>query len=382
MANVAPLEIHVDGDAFATSFATLLTLKVNKNPKYGAADAKYRAVAELMNFYDDYVIATQPLVSMLYRGSGSPESVVETSYPALYLDEDSSAFYIKTTASGDTGWTTIPTTVAPVFTGGVTITGGITSPAGQGLNLLAGAGATQTVRGGDASTSNTAGGTQTCRAGDGNGSGAGGNKTDRAGNGGATGNGGAYTCSAGNGGATSGHGGTWEGRGGTATDGHGGGAFLTARPGVGTDRNGGNAIVTAGAATGAGVEGSIRLVGRVCMTMIISPSTLAAGETNDYAPTGHGQAAIMRIDPDSGGTSALSGIVPGTIGSNVDGRMLVIMNVSTTAALTLEHQDTSSSANNRIICPNNANLVIPPGGTRILFYDDITRRWRVSGAVA
>lgn len=260
---------------------------------------------------------------------------------------------------------------------------GATSTAGSGVNVIAGAGGAtsgaggaMTMRGGTASAGNSAGGAGTFRGGDGSGSSAGGNVTCRGGDGGATGNGGSGTFAGGAGGATSGNGGSAEIRGGLPVDGNGGAVLVTGRAGVGTDRSGGDVTITAGAATGTGTPGIITLVGMVGLNAVISPTALAAGTNDNWAPTGLSSANVVRATPDAGGTSVLSGMVP----SDTAGRVVLLLNIGA-ANLTIDH-DAVSTAANRFLCPNSVDLVIPPNAGRFCFYDATSSRWRILGAVA
>lgn len=175
-------------------------------------------------------------------------------------------------------------------------------------------------------------------------------------------------------------------RGGLPGGGEGIGGALDLRGGnaataTATARAGGNVNVIPGTAASGGSEGMTRLLSAVSLTSAISPSALAAGDTANYNPTGLGAATVLRLTPDAGGTSALSGIIPTAGGSvGAGGRLLVIANIGA-AALQLTHDATSTAAN-RFICPNGANLAIPPNGTRMAIYDATSSRWRVVGAVA
>ncbi len=144
---------------------------------------------------------------------------------------------------------------------------------------------------------------------------------------------------------------------------------------------GGNINLTPGTAINSGSEGMIRLNGAFGFITIISPSVLASGSTDNYNPTGMGTCTALRVTTNADGTSALSGIVPTAGGSSGNGgRLVLICNVGA-FNLTLTH-DATSATTNRFLCPNSANLVIPPNGSRWLWYDTTSTRWRVEGAVA
>ena len=62
------------------------------------------------------------------------------------------------------------------------------------------------------------------------------------------------------------------------------------------------------------------------------------------------------------------------ISGGVDGKMIIIYN-STGHQMSITHQGTGSSASNRIICSNGANVNILPYGTATLIYSAIDSRW-------
>lgn len=73
----------------------------------------------------------------------------------------------------------------------------------------------------------------------------------------------------------------------------------------------------------------------------------------------------------SGGT--LCGIAGG-----VNGRLIIVANISTSQTLTLAHQSaTDGTAANRLICPGGVDLVLGTSEAVWLYYDGTTSRWRV-----
>jgi hypothetical protein len=221
-----------------------------------------------------------------------------------------------------------------------------TNEATAQLSLASGSGSSSSIRGGQATSTGT-GGSLTFSGGPGGPSGGGGG-------------GGALTC-----------------QGGLPIDGPGGDVIIAGRDAATTtaaNRNGGNAILRAGDPTGTGTPGTIQFNDAVAENAIISPGALGATQDN-WAPTGLSSCNVIRVTPAAGGTT-LSGIVAG-----VSGRRIMLCNISATDSLTLAHDATSTNAN-RFLCPNNANLVIPPNGTREIWYDLTTARYRVIGAVA
>lgn len=119
--------------------------------------------------------------------------------------------------------------------------------------------------------------------------------------------------------------------------------------------------------------GVVRTLGRptVDTNSIISPTALA-GNTDDWNPTGLDTAAVIRVSSSAGAVN-LTGITA-TAGNS----MVLLCNVDTTDTITLVHDATSTAAN-RFLCPNNANLALRPRGSVWIFYDSVSSRWRVVG---
>ena len=74
------------------------------------------------------------------------------------------------------------------------------------------------------------------------------------------------------------------------------------------------------------------------------------------------------------GAQSLSGFVaPAGVG------VLFVSTGVTGSALTLLHESASSTAANRIVCPGAANFALPTQGGVLLYYDDVSSRWRFVG---
>ncbi len=101
-----------------------------------------------------------------------------------------------------------------------------------------------------------------------------------------------------------------------------------------------------------------------------TPAALAAGDNDDYAIGA--VVDFLRLAADGAG-SALTGLDSGRVA-----RRLVIVNISANT-LTLEHEDTASSANNRIITATGAAITLAQNDMAELIYDDTSSRWRVMG---
>jgi hypothetical protein len=98
---------------------------------------------------------------------------------------------------------------------------------------------------------------------------------------------------------------------------------------------------------------------------VASPSQITANQ-NDYAGA---TADINRLSSDA--ARDITGLSAGTSGQTV-----VLVNVGS-ATITLKHQNTGSSAANRIIVPWAGDYILAADGAAVLVYDATTSRWRV-----
>lgn len=105
-------------------------------------------------------------------------------------------------------------------------------------------------------------------------------------------------------------------------------------------------------------------------TADITPTQLTAN-TDNWAPTGF--ATCRRVRASSDAARNLTGIAGGS-----DGFSVRLFNIGA-FAITLVHDATSTAAN-RFLCPNSANVTLRPNGFVDLDYDATSSRWRVSGA--
>lgn len=141
----------------------------------------------------------------------------------------------------------------------------------------------------------------------------------------------------------------------------------------------GNSIAGTGLQTDLSNDGSI-----VAGLSVLAPlldlqaavSVSATGTKDNYAPgSAWGFVGVVRFTLTGALTIRGLDAAPGgiTFGQSV----VVLCNLDTALTITLKHQNTNSSAANRLICPNGADYVIPPNGAAILYRDTQTQRWRV-----
>lgn len=109
----------------------------------------------------------------------------------------------------------------------------------------------------------------------------------------------------------------------------------------------------------------------------ISPASLGAGTTNDYAPTGLRNATLIRQD--MSGANTLTGLDATVAGGA--GRRITIVNIGATVAnqLIIANENAGSAAANRFAMPGAANYALPPNGAVTFEYDGTSQRWRPIG---
>ena len=105
--------------------------------------------------------------------------------------------------------------------------------------------------------------------------------------------------------------------------------------------------------------------GAVAFSNDISPASIGASQ-NNYAPTGHATAAVMRLT--ASGAFNITGLAGG-----VDGRIVTLMNIGS-STITLTNEDAASTAANRFAL--GASLAIAASKSVVLIYDSTSSRWR------
>lgn len=105
------------------------------------------------------------------------------------------------------------------------------------------------------------------------------------------------------------------------------------------------------------------------LTGDISPASIGAGQ-NDYAPTGHASASVMRLT--ASGAYNITGLQGG-----LDGRVVTLTNIGS-SAITLTNDDVASTAANRFLI--GGNVALAANDSLTLIYDSTSQRWRPHGA--
>jgi len=105
-------------------------------------------------------------------------------------------------------------------------------------------------------------------------------------------------------------------------------------------------------------------------TTVISPAQITANQ-NNYAPTGVGTAAEIRVDSDAARD------ITGISASQTDGREIAFTNDGA-FSITLKHNVTSTAAN-RFDFGDDADTEVKAGASVRLRYDGTASRWRLLG---
>ncbi len=101
--------------------------------------------------------------------------------------------------------------------------------------------------------------------------------------------------------------------------------------------------------------------------VVVSPAEITADQDN-YSP---GTGDIFRLTANA--ARNITGIVAGS-----SGQAILLINVDTTDAITLKHENASSTAANRLAVPWEGDYVLSAkGGAALLLYDATASRWRV-----
>ena len=138
----------------------------------------------------------------------------------------------------------------------------------------------------------------------------------------------------------------------------------------------GNGTVTGTETRSLGVDtdGDIIEVDRRISNLNTSSSTFAGVTRNNWSPSGLSTSPYYKVYRLN---VSLNTDLTGVDASSVsNGQEITLLNIGT-ATLTLKYEDTNSTAANRFILTNYADVSIRQGGSVTLMYDATSSRWRV-----
>lgn len=124
---------------------------------------------------------------------------------------------------------------------------------------------------------------------------------------------------------------------------------------------------TAGTAVWTNVTAS--LSGQLLITGLLSPASIST-QQDDYNPTDLSTASYLRLNP--GAAVDITGLAGGAAG-----RVVSLVNTSSSFNVTLRDQDSDSDAGNRFLLGNGHDVVLLPNYSVTLYYDGVTGRWRL-----
>lgn len=101
----------------------------------------------------------------------------------------------------------------------------------------------------------------------------------------------------------------------------------------------------------------------------------AAGTINN-GPIGPTDSIIVRYDTTAGAVIYTGFDCTNMFNAAGYGKVVILSNDGPNS-LTIKHQNTGSTATNRVISPGGADFVITSGNSGKIFYDKLSDRWRV-----
>lgn len=105
----------------------------------------------------------------------------------------------------------------------------------------------------------------------------------------------------------------------------------------------------------------------------IFPAVLSVGNNNNWNPAGLDSAGIIRLTNANGASATITGIAAPA--APADGRLLTIYS-SIGDTITFSHNDSNSSAANRLFFPGLANVTMTTNQAWSFVYDATTAVWR------
>lgn len=104
---------------------------------------------------------------------------------------------------------------------------------------------------------------------------------------------------------------------------------------------------------------------------VLSPATVSSTQ-DDYGPTNFTGATFVRVT--LSGSRTFTGFAKPSEFSGTDDK--IVFNTSTTDSMNITHDDSGSSADNRVLTPDGLRFVVPPLSSARLWYDRTTLKWR------
>lgn len=133
--------------------------------------------------------------------------------------------------------------------------------------------------------------------------------------------------------------------------------------------SGSDTIILDESSGGTAINNDVRIYsGHLSLDSAVSPTSIATDQ-NDYAPTGHATASVMRLT--SSANVNITGIT--NTGSYTNGRLLIVHNIGS-YNITLVAESASSTAAYRFATP--ANVTLRPSESITFRYDNSSSRWR------
>lgn len=119
-------------------------------------------------------------------------------------------------------------------------------------------------------------------------------------------------------------------------------------------------------------KNGIGLFDRAYSELTVSPSQITSNQ-NNYNPTSFGDANTLRLSSDA--TRTITGFNESSVVTSK-----TLTNVGSYNII-LAHESSSSSASNRILCPDEVDILLPPRKSTRMSYDPVSTRWRVNTGI-
>lgn len=117
------------------------------------------------------------------------------------------------------------------------------------------------------------------------------------------------------------------------------------------------------------LRNTVSILAAVHLSGVATDSTIDA---DDWNPGGNWP-AVSKIRSNPGASIATGGLDAAGVSS---GQLVLLVNISSTNTITLEHEEATSAAANRFACPGQVDFAVGPGASVFLTYEP-NSRWRV-----